>query len=240
MDIDALDYDELLETDGGFGVYPTDTALDLITGFAGTPKQLFELVKRLWYMPEYVTVSTEPDDGEYVITLVTAGWSGNESIVAALEAGWTVMSQFWYSSARGGRHEYRVLAERWELPLLLAGTLTQIAGRASREHAMREISKLRESADISDLVYTRVEELVNDVVTSPLPVTVSGTEGNGVQLLWSVEELDAVVTVHEHMYTWQVILPDGISTGQGRLFPSESFREWLRVLQRVSWDRKNG
>lgn len=39
--------------------------------------------------------------------LVTGGWSGNESLIGALEANRLFMVLVWWSSARGGLHEFR-------------------------------------------------------------------------------------------------------------------------------------
>lgn len=62
--------------------------------------ELLEFCRELWNYPEYFG----SENGVY--TLVTVGWSGNESIIAALHRNRMFHLLYWYSSDRGGKHVY--------------------------------------------------------------------------------------------------------------------------------------
>lgn len=116
FDISTVDINSLLTVDDPFAVYPTEEALELINTFEGTPSNLVWLLRELWYGGEkMVSAANVEDYGEdYVeITFVTVGWSGNESLLGALNR--TVFEmRFWESSHRGGKHVYRVRTEDWD------------------------------------------------------------------------------------------------------------------------------
>lgn len=101
-----IDFD-LLDDDG----YPTDEAIAYIEQFRGTPQHLTTLVADLWHLID-VTPVTNPDTGAVTVELITGGWSGNESIVSALDQ--TAYRWLgWQSSERGGRHVYEFAANFW-------------------------------------------------------------------------------------------------------------------------------
>lgn len=90
---------DMLDDDG----YPNEAALQRIrdwphTDFGG----LVEFVIFLWRYP----IEAPGDDGEWQIS--TSGWSGNESIVAALEENRMFWALCWQSSRRGGHYEFRI------------------------------------------------------------------------------------------------------------------------------------
>lgn len=97
--------DDLLDDEG----YPTDAAVDRILNFEGTPQEFIDYIKSLWAYRLFGT-DTELDDWgkPYVrFHLATGGWSGNETIIGAVEK--TMFSfMFWESSRRGGAFEYRI------------------------------------------------------------------------------------------------------------------------------------
>lgn len=97
-----MDVDEFLDKDG----YPTEHALDVISRFNGTPRELIDFIDSLWWPSGGHTTFTHVDktpDGKpgYCWYLGTGGWSGNEDIIATLEKT-SFWFAFWHSSVRGG------------------------------------------------------------------------------------------------------------------------------------------
>lgn len=106
-----IDYDSLVDPDD-YQRYPTDYALDVISSFRGTPHQLVDLIKSLWYMPDCIVVRA-PWRGEIEVRFITVGWSGNESLISALSR--TVFNMMWWDSDhRGGLHVYKVRQSAWD------------------------------------------------------------------------------------------------------------------------------
>lgn len=99
--------DEWLDKDG----YPTTAALDKIaTWDASDPKGCLDFARSLWHWPDLVWIEHRPHDWKKdeqidIICFSTRGWSGNESLIAALQDNFGVMLT-WYLSKRGGRHEF--------------------------------------------------------------------------------------------------------------------------------------
>lgn len=238
IDYANIDISSLMESEDGYTLYPTDEALELITNFEGTPRQLFGLVKELWYTSDSAHISAQPnDDGEYEIVLVTVGWSGNESIAAALEASWGIGTLCWHSSTRGGRHEYRVRSERWDTPIgALAGRLSVCAGREEREALLPVVQMLEGDGEISATVAERTREMLRRMLVSGLPVRLSEHDKD-VVLKWAVGELEAEISISDRSYSWSVTLPGGTTRGEGMLFPFEDFYAWLRELRCVQLRR---
>lgn len=84
--------------------YPTDETLDAIKLWPHQKsRELFAFIKAAWKYPDYFS---EPENGVYRI--VTGGWSGNESLIAALEKNFIVRVTCWQSSSRGGLHKYEL------------------------------------------------------------------------------------------------------------------------------------
>ncbi|MFS0885353.1 hypothetical protein [Aeromicrobium sp. 179-A 4D2 NHS] len=101
-----IDFD-LLDDDG----YPTDEAIEYIENFRGTPQHLTTLIADLWHLYDIEPVS-DPETGHVTVELVTCGWSGNESIISALnQTSYRLLG--WQSSERGGRHVYEFGADFW-------------------------------------------------------------------------------------------------------------------------------
>jgi hypothetical protein len=91
--------------------YPDDQELDRIRAWpAEDPHGLLEFIRSLWRYPEFVRVSyphgLPADLGRPRYHLSTGGWSGNESIIGALEANQVFWSMCWFSSQRGGHYEF--------------------------------------------------------------------------------------------------------------------------------------
>ena len=82
--------------------YPTDETLDAVKLWPWQKsRELFAFLKTAWKYPEYFT---EKEDGVYDIS--TGGWSGNESLISALEQNVMVWRTCWESSRRGGHYEF--------------------------------------------------------------------------------------------------------------------------------------
>jgi hypothetical protein len=86
--------DGLLDEDG----YPTDEALQRVIAwpYADT-RGLIEFVRGIWNWPQFMT-----EEGDK-LHMSTGGWSGNESIIHALERNvfWLLC---WEQSRRGGHY----------------------------------------------------------------------------------------------------------------------------------------
>lgn len=104
-------HDEPIDDDG----YPTEAALKRIRewewkedGFFG----LADFVVSLWHFDDWATyrpMAKDEDGHEYrELRLATAGWSGNESIIAALHQNMMFAMLCWQSSHRGGLHIYHI------------------------------------------------------------------------------------------------------------------------------------
>ena len=109
-----VDYDALLDGDR----YPTDYALELVSDFPGTPRDLVEFIRdSLWYYHDFVSVKA-PWRGNIEVKFVTGGWSGNESVLTALSESFFHF-RFWESSHRGGLHMYSIPVHDWESKTLI-------------------------------------------------------------------------------------------------------------------------
>ena len=83
--------------------YPTDEELDEITKWDYKDfKGLMDYVSTLWNWPNYF----KKEGNKF--TLVTGGWSGNESIISALQDNRMFWTMCWYSSQRGGLYVFEI------------------------------------------------------------------------------------------------------------------------------------
>lgn len=97
--------------------YPTEAALKRIETWPSEDiAGCLDFVKALWHFdgwgvsetlrPEEATIlHAEPD--ERYLRLATGGWSGNESLIDALNANTMVRVMTWKLHARGGLHIYQ-------------------------------------------------------------------------------------------------------------------------------------
>jgi len=93
--------------------YPTDSACKYISkwSYHHGYKSLLRFVRSLWYLSDWGW-HEEPYEwyGEkgtkYLIS--TAGWSGNESLISALEENRLFWVFCWQESRRGGHYEFRI------------------------------------------------------------------------------------------------------------------------------------
>lgn len=100
------------------GDYPSDETLERIRH--AEPREALELAQRAWHWDGWATRTLranelammrdghddEPMPDYY--RFATGGWSGNESILAALEHNFLVAGMCWQLSARGGLHIYEL------------------------------------------------------------------------------------------------------------------------------------
>lgn len=93
--------------------YPTEEELNQIKNWDYKDLNgLVEFVKSIWKWPESI-VHREPTTDEFrhkyrELRLATGGWSGNESIIAALDGNFMFSAICWQSSHRGGLHIYHI------------------------------------------------------------------------------------------------------------------------------------
>lgn len=90
---------EMLDDDG----YPNESALKRIREWSHNDwSGLIDFVRFLWRYDFW----DRGDDGSYFIS--TGGWSGNESIIEALEQNRAFWALCWQSSRRGGHYEFKL------------------------------------------------------------------------------------------------------------------------------------
>lgn len=93
--------------------YPTEEELEAIRSWEVKDIQrdfhgLFDYLKYrgLWKYAESGYWKEEIKDGKHEYHLSTAGWSGNESIILAMQQNYLWWSLFWLSSNRGGHYVF--------------------------------------------------------------------------------------------------------------------------------------
>ena len=84
--------------------YPSEEALKRIETWphTGGYADLMQYVESLWAYKD--CFFHDAYNRTYVLT--TAGWSGNESVISALQANLPFWGICWYSSFRGGKHTF--------------------------------------------------------------------------------------------------------------------------------------
>lgn len=99
-------YEGRLDKDG----YPTEIALKLIQEWHWTDiKGCFEFIKTIWAYPRYWREEVSEDGTTITYNISTTGWSGNESIIDALQKNEMLWGISWVQSGRGGHYifEYK-------------------------------------------------------------------------------------------------------------------------------------
>ena len=88
--------------------YPTDFELKKIQKWDYKKFiKLMEYVETLWAYPEWGFMRSYEGTAQF-IALSTAGWSGNEEIIGALQENGIFWSLCWESSRRGGHYLFKV------------------------------------------------------------------------------------------------------------------------------------
>lgn len=101
---------EYLDEDG----YPTDAALDKIAHWEGDLTEIFEFIHSIWHLKSWGWHSEETNDDilkdrkviRYDIS--TAGWSGNEDIIRAMQENFWLWHLTWVQSRRGGHYIFQI------------------------------------------------------------------------------------------------------------------------------------
>lgn len=71
------------------------------------PRGWFDFIKSIWWMPEWGwTENTRR------IYISTAGWSGNENIIEAMQGAWILWTIHWYSTRAGGHYIFKLPKRR--------------------------------------------------------------------------------------------------------------------------------
>jgi hypothetical protein len=106
---------DFLDEDG----YPTDEALDLIEIWHWTDTDgWFKFIEEIWAYKSFgwneTTGGVDDWTNEKILDttkrfhISTAGWSGNESIIRAMELNWMLWHLHWVQSRRGGHYIFEV------------------------------------------------------------------------------------------------------------------------------------
>jgi len=104
--------------------YPTEATLRVIRKwniktFADCTA-LLDYIEKAWYMREWGWGKAKRRSREWgfkhfplsrVYHISTAGWSGNESLIGAMEKNWMFWAMTWQQSRRGGHYIFRVTEE---------------------------------------------------------------------------------------------------------------------------------
>lgn len=100
---------EYLDEDG----YPTEEALIEIENWSyNDPKGWFKFIENIWHLRSWgwsevrKAYLDSPDKIEYHIS--TAGWSGNEDIIRAMQENNILWSDTWVQTRRGGHYIFEI------------------------------------------------------------------------------------------------------------------------------------
>jgi len=109
--IEKLKEQELLDEDG----YPTEAALDIVeTWHWYDARGWFGFIKSIWWYPDWGwDEGEEPheyrkDEIVYRYNISTGGWSGNESIIRAMQKNEMMWHLNWVQSRRGGHYIFEL------------------------------------------------------------------------------------------------------------------------------------
>jgi hypothetical protein len=102
---------DYLDEDG----YPTEEALELIEGWHFTDIEgWFKFINSLWHLKSWGwhegtgKHDWDKDKEVYLYNISTAGWSGNESIIGAMQKNWMCWAISWVQSRRGGHYIFEL------------------------------------------------------------------------------------------------------------------------------------
>jgi hypothetical protein len=91
----------------GYG-YPTDEALERITRWEYEDGwvELMDFIRSIWWASDWGFHVEEL--GKLTYNLSTGGWSGNESIVQAMQRNYLFWTLTWMQSRRGGHYTFEI------------------------------------------------------------------------------------------------------------------------------------
>jgi hypothetical protein len=108
---ELMDYNDMMDDDG----YPTDAALNIIEMWHWSDaKGWFSFIESIWHLRSWGwSEGTQPDEynpGEwvYLYNISTAGWSGNEEIIRAMQNNEMMWHLNWVQSRRGGHYIFEL------------------------------------------------------------------------------------------------------------------------------------
>lgn len=88
--------------------YPDDAELARIKDWPTTDlRGAFEFVRSLWRYPDYFS-----SEGR-AYSISTGGWSGNESVINAMQDNLMLWTLCWQESKRGGHYKFEVPVNFW-------------------------------------------------------------------------------------------------------------------------------
>jgi len=106
-----LDEYPMLDEDG----YPTEQCLEIISNWHWSdPKGWFAFIKEYWNMPAFgwreddVPHEFRKDKIVHQFRISTGGWSGNESIIHAMQKNQMMWHFNWVQSRRGGHYIFEI------------------------------------------------------------------------------------------------------------------------------------
>lgn len=108
--IEKLLREDMIDEDG----YPTVAALDIVeTWHWSDPKGWFEFIKSIWHLASWgwregEAINEVSGKKAYCYYISTAGWSGNESIISAMQRNTMLWSTTWVQSRRGGHYIFEL------------------------------------------------------------------------------------------------------------------------------------
>lgn len=109
--IEKLKEQDLLDEDG----YPTVPALDIIeTWHWYDARGWFDFIKSIWWYPGWGWREIDekheykPDTIAHRYYVSTGGWSGNESVISAMQRNHMMWHMNWVQSRRGGHYIFEL------------------------------------------------------------------------------------------------------------------------------------
>jgi hypothetical protein len=107
---ELMDYNDMLDDDG----YPTDAALNIVEMWHWSDaKGWFKFIHSLWYLKsfgwdEMESIDELTNDRAWCYYISTAGWSGNEAIIRAMQKNEMMWHLQWVQSRRGGHYIFEL------------------------------------------------------------------------------------------------------------------------------------